>query len=314
MKRTARLAVGVALALPWATGATENLPHLPFGQTVELPQPRQWIVTPWYTYNYWKAFWKNGSSVDIQRVPEDGYDHNTGMLSVQYGLSRRLALDLTVGFTSGATRFFDPDRDPHTTMGLMDTQFGLRYQVLSERSAWRFDEGKKSWHPNLTLRLGGIIEGTYDADFPFAPGDGGSGLEPSVGFTKELFDFGLGLYGLAGWRIRNHGLPQTLFAHVGASQLFKFDRRVRSVKLNFGYMHLQDLDGSDVEGVAKPAPAGIFYEPGVKEVIRGIEGGVGITFRNGWLLQYYMEYSMDGRNTPQKTLYGLYMSIPIGGR
>ena len=45
-----------------------------------------------------------------------------------------------------------------------------------------------SARPTLSVRLGGIIEGTYEADFPFAPGDGASGVEIGIGSKKKLID------------------------------------------------------------------------------------------------------------------------------
>ena len=304
MRTSLKLIVCSFAAAPLIVAGTENLPQLPVPQVVSLPKPGQFIVTPWYTYNYWKAYWKNAENVHINVEPQDGFDQNNGMVSLQYGLCDRWALDLTVGYASAAARFFDPDNQPHTTLGLMDTQIGVRYQVLKEK--------RGSWTPNLTLRAGGIIEGTYDDSFPFAPGDGASGFEPSVAFTKQLFDFGLGLYGRGGWRVRTENVPQTLFASFGAVQNIRFDGTVQNIQMHFGYLHLQDLKGRDIKGTHRRG-LDISYAQDVKEVIRGIEGGINCTFSNGWLLQYLMEYSMEGRNTPQKTHYGLYLSIPFGG-
>ena len=305
MRTSLKLIACAVAVVPLTVAATENLPQLPVSQVAVLPKAGQFILTPWYTYNYWKAYLKDGETVHVNVEKEDGFDQNNGMLSLQYGISEKWALDLTVGFCSAAARFFDPDNQPHTTLGLMDTQFGVRYQVLKEE--------RHSWKPNLTLRAGGIIQGTYDDSFPFAPGDGASGFEPSFSFTKQLFDFGLGVYGRGGWRFRNEDVPQTLFGSVGAIQNIRLGGAVPNVQMHFGYLHLQDMSGGDIGGTAKRG-LDISYSQTVKEVIQGIEGGINCTFSNGWLLQYYMEYTMDGRNTPLKAHYGLYLSIPFGGK
>ncbi len=299
MNTALRLLPALLLALPALAPATENLPRQPFGEWARLPKDGEFVITPQYTYNYWKKYWKNHDSVDIQRVREDGFDHNTGGVRFDYPLARRWALDTTLGFTAGATRFFEPNRTPHTTMGLADTQLGVRYRLAQDRPG--------NWQPNLTVRLGAIIKGTYDSDFPFAPGHGGNGFESAFAFTKQLTECGFGLYGDAGWRVRDHGVPQTLFGSFGLSQTFDLTGWARSLTLNFGYAHSQDLSGPDVTGTL----LNVTYSQRVKEVARGIEGGVTLTDRDGWVYQYRMELALDGRNTPQKTLYGLAVSIPF---
>ncbi len=301
-KNFCRFALLLGATLPLVVGATENLPRLPFGQWTELPPEKQFVITPGYTYNYWKHYWKNHEAVDIQRRPQDGFDHNTGYVRTDYSVTEALALDLTIGGTSGATRFFHPTREPQTSMGLMDTQLGVRYRLANE--------GKEWWRANFVARAGGIIKGSYEADFPFAPGDGSSGGELMVGFTKQICSGGFGLYGDLGWRIRDHNVPQTFFATAGASQTLTFDGWARTIRMHFGYAHLQDLSGGDVTGTL----VNVTYDHTVKEVARSVEGGIGLTSRNGWHYQYYMELSLDGRNTPIKTLYGLYLSIPVGGK
>ena len=302
MKNIARLLLGLGSGCPLVAVATENLPHPSFAEWTRLPADGQFIITPQYSYNYWKKYWKNHASVDIQRVSQDGFDHNTGGVRFDYRLARRWALDATVGYTSGATRFFDPNRTPRTSLGLADSQLGLRYQLATEGKPW--------WQPNLTARVGGILQGTYAADFPFAPGHGGSGIETAFGFTKRLSDCGFGLYGDCGWRLRNHDVPQTVFGSFGLAQTIRLSGWARGLTMNFGYAHSQDLSGPDVTGTL----IDVNYSHRVKEVSRSIEGGVTLTDRDGWVYQYRMEMSMDGRNTPQRTLYGLALSVPFASR
>lgn len=302
MNKALPVIVGLGVALPFATRGSENLPYLMFGQNLELPEARQWVLTPWYEYNWAKKYWKNGESVDIQRIPEDGFDRNNGMLSVQYALNERIGFDLTFGYTSGATRFFDIGRTAHTSIGFMDTQIGVRYQILLED-----DHGPR---PTLSVRLGGIIEGTYDADFPFAPGDGASGVEIGIGSKKKLIDAGLGAYAWLGFRFRNHDVPETFFASVGLNQVIVFNKWVDSVTMSFGYRGQEDIGGDDIQGTLWD----IQYSRRVSEAFHGIEGGIDAVLCNGWLFKYYMDYRFTGRNALDGTTYGLYLSIPLGGR
>jgi hypothetical protein len=296
--RSAMLGAALAAgALPAA--ATENLLREPFAQWTRLPKEGEFILTPEYTYNYSKRFWKNHDSVDIQRVPQDGFDQNHGGVRADYGLGKDWALDATVAYTSGATRFFSPSRTPHTSMGLADTQLGIRYRLATEGPKW--------WQANVTVRAGGIVKGTYWGDFPFAPGHGGSGFEPSIGFTKKISRCGFGFYGEAGLRVRDHSVPVTFFASAGASQGFQFSGWARSLTMNFGYNHLQDLSGPDVTGTLTD----VTYSRRVKEVVRAVEGSVSLIDHDGWKYEYRMELALDGRNALINTLYGLAISVPL---
>src|SRR5262249_30613941 len=141
--------------------------------------------------------------------PEEDFEVNDGMINVEYGLTRDWALDLTLGLTSAATRFFDPNNDAHTDWGLMDTQIGLRYRMVEQRAY------SSPWMPTLTARVGAIITGNYQADKPFAPGTGGTGGELGLYANKAFGDSGINLYGDVAWRFRNRDVPVKLQTRLG---------------------------------------------------------------------------------------------------
>ena len=58
----------------------------PFAEWTRLPKEGQFLLTPEYTYNRAKHFWKNHDSVDIQRVSEDDFEQNQGGFRADYGL------------------------------------------------------------------------------------------------------------------------------------------------------------------------------------------------------------------------------------
>jgi hypothetical protein len=284
--------------------ASENLPQKPFGAMAKLPAPGELDVTPWYTYTRWKNYWTHHARFNIERLDEDDFELNNGMVLLDYGLCSRAAVDLTAGYTSAATRFFDPIREPRTTQGLMDVQLGVRYALWSEA------EHPDSLFPNAALRFGGIIQGSYTPDFPFAPGGGASGVEPSLIVAKTFAPCGFGYYADLGGRYRDHHVPATVFGSAGLSETVHFDRFIESLAMNFGYRHDQDLGGRDITGTFTT----LSYDRRVKEVNQMLEGGVSVTDKGGRRYQFYMGCSLDGRNTGDKLVYGLYASIPVGGK
>ena len=155
MKRTS-FALTLCGLLPLGATATENLPRIPFAESARLPEPNQFVVTPWYNYSVFRKLWIGDTKTSIEMKPQDDFELNDGMLRLDYGLSRRFALDLTFGYTSAATRAWNPQNEPQTTQGLMDTQIGARYRPLDE------SEDQRWYVPTLTLRLGGIIAGPFD--------------------------------------------------------------------------------------------------------------------------------------------------------
>src|SRR5258707_6364889 len=201
--------------LPLASMATENLPRIPFAQSAMLPEPNQFVVTPWYNYSVFRKLWIGDTKTSVEVRPKKDFELNDGMIRLDYGLNQRFALDLTLGYPAAATRIIDPNNNPQTAQGLMDTQIGVRYRVLDETQ-------NPQWYvPTLTLRLGGIIKGSYNADFPMAPGDGASGIEASVMLTKTFSPSGFGVYADGGYRLRDNHVPPTLFGSAGISRTSK---------------------------------------------------------------------------------------------
>src|SRR5713101_7272661 len=131
MRRTHLLFVIGAL-LPLISTPTENRPRIPFAESARLPEPNQFVVTPWYNYSVFRKLWIGGTKTSIEIKPLDDFELNDGMIRLDYGLSRRFALDLTLGYTSVATKAWSPRNEPQSSQGLMDTQLGVRYRLLDE--------------------------------------------------------------------------------------------------------------------------------------------------------------------------------------
>ena len=261
------------------------------------PARNQITVTPSYAYQSYDEFWAGNKKV---KLPDDVVQH-TGYLSLEYGILDDLALDLTMGYTGTDTDAFGPGNNDD---GLTDTVFGLRYRVLDEQKAGC------PLIPTLTLRIGGIIEGTYDANFPFSAGDGACGAEGSLLVGKQICT-GFGLYGGIGYRTRNQKVPDDFFASAG------FYASYRGFSGTFGYRHVQGLSGGNIgdstgKNVFNPAGGPNAYGfPEVKEINQLIEASLGYTDRGGRYYSVFGAKNVDGKNTGDKWLLGASITIPI---
>lgn len=260
-------------------------------QSVYLPNAGEVIITPQYTYESYDRFWLGKEKFDIPRITQ-----HTGLIQAEYGVCPAFALDLAVGYSTSS--FHPAGPDPDDFDGLIDTLLGARWKFLDE------SKFECPLTPSLALRVGGIIEGSYDtsATLPHAPGDGASGFETSLLWGKQIGDTGLALFGDFGWRHRTEGVPEDLFGSAGLSYTLP-----ARVTFNFAYRHNQGLSGDDI---GDPG----FTFPHLKEVWQRLEGGIGYTDKGGRYYQLFYARTIDGRNTGEKNIFGLSASFPFGGK
>lgn len=285
--------------------AAENFIRKPFGQDALIPDASQWIVTPVYQYTEFEKVWAGKNKQDITFPDDHGFDQNDFAILTEWGFHTNWAADLMVGFTDLATRAYSqPPGSVRHTRGLMDTTFGIRYQVWNERNA------NSPWTPTLTLRAGGFYRGTYQKDFPYAPGSGGVGIDVSTMMQKSFGWKGLGGYMTAGYRDVRSGAENQFFVTAGFNQEF------RGVMLSAGYRHEQSTAGTDAVSTGNSITGNtIDYSSFDKEVNDQIEAGIGYTLKKrNWHLQFYYQGNFDGRNTGDKDVYGVYASFPLGGK
>jgi hypothetical protein len=259
-----------------------------------LPATGQLAFTPSYVYSTYDEFWMGNVKTDLGTRQSQ---HN-GFVTFEYGAFDHVAFDLTLGYTYA--EFEDgPDDD-----GLMDTTFGMRWQLIDEKNA------SCPCTPTTSIRFGGIIEGTYDDSFPFSAGDGASGFEASLLFAKEICS-GFGLYGDIGWRTRNHSVPDDLFGSAGAYATFK------GFSLSGGYRHIQGLSGGDIgdttgRHVFDPAGGpGTYGFPQVKEINQLVEASLGYTDGGGRYYSVFGARNVDGKNTGDKWIAGASITVPF---
>ena len=287
--------------------AGENVPHRPFAYWADVPLQGQFVVGAVYTESEAYHIWAAGKYHNVSWLSDGesyGNDVQQGYLALQYGLTARWAIDLNVGYTSTGWRYYDSGT-VQSTSGLMDTAFGVRYQIFNETNA------PAAWVPTLTVRAGAVLPGTYDEDFTFAPGLRSAGIEPEVLARKHLGWPGLGLYGdgLFRWN-RTIGNTQYILA-VGAFQ------QIKGWEIDLGYKHLQTLSGSDIIFPVAPSANGgynILYPRDPRENYDALEFGFSYTTsQRRWRYGFQLSSVLDGNNTDSKLWLGASIDIPFGG-
>jgi hypothetical protein len=272
------------LATTVALLALAPVSHL-VGQSAILPAPGQFEATPMYVYQSFQDIWRGNTRATI---PSPMVQH-TATVALEYGVTETIAFDTTVGYTrvnwdtAGGRRRDD---------GMTDTRVGVRWQVFDERAT------SCKWAPTVALRVGGIIAGTYDTGVPFAAGDGAHGAEASMLFTKAIGETGFGLYGEAGYRLRENPVPDDFFSVIGAYKTFG------PFTLNAAYRHVQGLSGMDIGQDG-------FTFPALKEINQIFESGLGFRDSGGRYYQVFGAFNVGGRNTGDKAIIGVSATFPF---
>jgi hypothetical protein len=282
--------------------ASENVPHRPFAMWADIPQPRQFLVGVIYEESEAYHIWTGNQSHNVTTHAEGetyGIDVNQGYISVQYGICEKWAADLSVGGTTAGWRFFDNGGIKSTT-GLMDTSFGLRYQIFNEA-----DPGS-SWLPTLTFRAGAVIPGSFNQYFAFAPGTRSTAVEPEFLLRKHLGSFGFGVYADALYRWnRTTGNDQ----YITVIGLFQ---QIKGWELDAGFRHLQTINGQDI---VLNSDDTIDYPRSVREISDSIEAGFSYTTSKRHIRYgFHTRTVFDGSNTDRKFWVGASVDVPFGGK
>ena len=292
-----------AIALVPGSRASENTPRRPFAQAANLPAPGQWVAGLVYEESEAYYVWARNQRTDITLKAGGesyGIDINQGYLTLDYGIAERWAADLNVGATTVGWRSFDPAGAIHSTVGLMDVAFGVRYQILKE------GEGDCPWAPTLTFRAGAILPGNFNKDIVFAPGNHSAAIEPSLLARKHFGWTGFGAYTdvLFRW-MRTTRADQ----YIGSVGLFQ---EINGWELNVGYRHLQSIAGDDLVLTPTPPTFTIAYPRAVRENSDAIEAGFSYT-TSKWHIRYgfHSRTIFDGSNTDKKFWLGASIDVPF---
>jgi hypothetical protein len=80
MPKRILFAFALIIGFPLFLSATENLPQIPFAESARLPEPSQFVVTPWYDYSMFRKLWIGHTKTSIEIESKDDFELNNGML------------------------------------------------------------------------------------------------------------------------------------------------------------------------------------------------------------------------------------------
>jgi len=286
--------------------ASENVPHAPYAQWADVPDKGQLLVRLTYqeseAYHFWAGN-KRFSNDFIDGGEHYGIDINQGYFTFQYGISEKWAADLSFGGTTVGWRYFANGETPgavRSTTGLMDTSFGVRYQIFRE---WQSEP--HGWIPTLTFRAGAVLPGTYNQDIPFAPGDRSTGIEPELLARKHFLWTGFGGWADALFRWNHTSSNDHYIVAVGLFQ------QIKNWELDAGYRHLGTVTGNSIQ--FDPATKNINYPRDVRENRDSIEAGFQYnTPWHGMKVGFQSSTVFDGSNTDKKFWVGGFVEMPFG--
>lgn len=306
-QRTAGILLSLCLTCSSAL-ALENVPHAPFAQWADVPDDGDLVTRLTYQESEAYYFWAGNQryNADYHKNGEHyGIDNNQGYITLQYGLTPRWAVDLSVGFTTVGWRYFhnfSTNGSSESTSGLMDISFGARYQIFKEG-----EDTERPWLPTLTFRAGAVLPGSFDEHFPFAPGTSSTAIEPEILARKHFGWEGFGGYLDALYRWNHTSANDCYIVAVGVFQ------QIRNWELDAGYRHLGSVNG---DGIGyDPATKIVDYPRAPRENQDAFEAG--FSYLSGWRrmrVGFQSRTVFDGANTTKQFWLGGYVEMPFSLR
>jgi len=300
---------GVALTAVLAQSAlaSENVAQAPFAYWADVPAEGQFVLGAVYEQSKSYEIWAGGQqyAIKVRSGGENyGIDIRQGYFALQYGITERWAADLELGGTTVGWRAFSPGNQIESTIGLMDTALGIRYQIFNEAQCTN-----SPWLPTLTFRAGAVLPGTYDQNIAFAPGFRSVAIEPELLVRKHFGWTGLGAYGDLLYRWNMTTEDDNYMVAVG------FFQQIKGWELDAGYMHLQTLSGSDITFGVPGDLSTINYPRDVREIYDSIQAGFSYTTSKlHWKYGFHATIVVDGNNSDNKPWFGASIDIPFGGK
>ncbi|HYZ86083.1 MAG TPA: hypothetical protein VE621_16860 [Bryobacteraceae bacterium] len=217
------------------------------------------------------------------------YGQETYFGFLEYGLGKKLSLDVETGYTKTAFRGNSLD-------GVTDSTIGLRYQMKTgERWA-------------LTLRGAAVIAGSYNLTRVgnWSPGDGASGGLGSVlmGWSLPANFF---TFLEAGYRVRTNPVPQDAFGSAGVGS------SIKRLTWTAVYNTSRSINGVDIVGTA-PRYSAYFQPsqfPATKKVFDAVDLGVSYRVRDDLSVGFNYGKIFHGRNVGLKRIYAASISYTL---
>jgi hypothetical protein len=287
--------------------ASEDVAQAPFAYWADVPAAGQFVLGAVYEQSKSYHIYASGQQYNVLvRAGGENYgiDVRQGYLALQYGINERWAADLEIGGTTVGWRSFSPGNQIESTIGMMDTSLGARYQIFNEAA-----DTNSPWMPTLTFRAAGVLPGSYSVSIPFAPGFRSAAIEPELLLRKHFGWPGLGVYGDALYRWNMTTENDNYIVAVGLFQ------QIKGWELDGGYRHLQTLSGSDIYFTTPGDLTSIVYPRDVREISDSIQAGFSYTTSKlHWKYGFHSLVVFGGNNTDRQPWFGASIDIPIGGK
>jgi hypothetical protein len=275
-----------------------------------VPSQGQLLFGTFYEQSEAYHVWEDGNNrmpVNYRVGGENyGIDVRQGYFTLDYGIAENWAADLNVGGTTVGWRAFNTNGSIGKTTGVMDSTFGVRYQIFNETNC------NSLWLPTLTFRAGAVVPGAYDRHVAFAPGNHGVAIEPSILFRKHLGWKGFGVWGDVFYRWEHTIGADQYAAAVGLFQ------QIKGWELDVGYRHFQSLSGENVVLAPATGPNSqgaytyINYPTDAREISDSIDAGFSYTTSKRHIRYgFHARKTFDGSNTDSALWLGAYLDIPF---
>lgn len=244
-------------------------------ESIHLPEPGRVFVGVSASHERFDSAWLGSKRISLADLGAERAELDTASIQLQHGLCDGFALDASTGWVRSEVVPLGRES------GLADSRVGVRWSLHRERSG--------SHAPSIGVRVGAIIQGTYEPGPIWAPGVGASGGEASL-LLGRRFATRTTVEADAGYRIRAEGVPDDAFGSLRASQGIG-----RHVHLSAAYAHTYGIGGRGTQ-------------PGSFQTTRvaagTVYGGIGIDTGVGQFLSVSAGRTVTGRNHGRSTIVG----------
>lgn len=253
-----------------------------------IPSPKTGNLYPMASVQWATDFWFG----DTKATLPGHLTQTTAGIEAEYGIAENVAIDASVGVSFvnyqggplGALVL--TQNNQNTRYGSTDVRFGASWRIVDEFTS--INEAA----PTVTLRIGGIIAGTYETGFLNAVSDGANGIEIGLKFGKVFIGSNAGIYGDFNYRFLSTSTPDEWEASLG------FFKTVGAFTYNAGLREKQSVGGIDILGPGFSLDR--FTD--VQEKNRTVELGVTWNMSAQSFLSLGYARTLDGENTPKKNV------------
>ena len=236
-----------------------------------------YAVLPFYSVESFDSLWINTNHCKLPASLTKVTQTNYG-ITFSTSLSKSLSFSSLIGWSKAEST------TGIKSEGINDSEFDLTWQLNSEKEAF-------SQAPDLFLKTGIVIPGTYEKDIATSPGNGFYAIQTSFLISKTVIDHLITLSAELGYRLRKSSVPSESFYYLGARKYFS-----DSVYFDLMSHGFFSTNGGDLG-------TGILFSQ-VHEDAHYLEVKMGYA-TDDWTVEIMIADTLSGRNTADKIIYGL---------